>query len=80
MTENDPNQNHNPKIHSIWLHKTQKIHSIWPENGNLEHYSHAALHLVWMVLEGELSICLVAAKQPSDTVTNPRQERLAVDT
>ena len=36
-------------------------------------------NLVWMVLEGELSICLVAAKQPSNTVTNPRQECLAVD-
>ena len=34
---------------------------------------------VWMVLEGELSICLVAAKQPSNTVINARQERLTVD-
>ena len=40
-----------------------------PGNGNLERYFHAALHLVCMVLEGELSICLVAAKQPSNTVT-----------
>ena len=48
------------------------------ENKNLERYFHAALHLVWMVLEGELSI-LVAAKQPSNTFTNPRQESLAVD-
>ena len=52
----------------------------FPENENLEHYFHAVLHLVRMVLEGELSTCLVAAKQPSNTVTNPRQERLAVDT
>ena len=45
------------------------------EDGNLEHYFHAALHLVWMMLEGELSICLVAANK----VTDPREESLAVD-
>ena len=38
-----------------------------------------ALHLVCMVLEGALSMCLVAAKQPSNTVTDPREESLAVD-
>ena len=29
--------------------------------------------------EGELSICLVAAKRPSNTVTDTREESLAVD-
>ena len=58
----------------------QEIKMPFPGNGDLARYFHAALHLVCMVLEGELSICLVAAKQPSNTVTNPRQERLAVDT
>ena len=59
---------------------SRKLRGQLPGNENLERYFHAALHLVCMVLEGELSICLVAAKQPSNTVTNPRQERLAVDT
>ena len=67
--------------HTRWTFRaSRKLQSQFPENGNLEHYFHAALHLVWVVLEGELSICLVADKQPSNTVTNPRQERLAVDT
>ncbi len=39
--------------------------AIFPESRNLEHYFHAALHLVWMVLEGELSICLVGPTTPS---------------
>ena len=50
-----------------------------PGNGNLERYFHAALHLVCMVLGGDLWICLVAAKQPSNTVTDPQEESLAVD-
>ena len=66
--------------HTRWTFRaSRKLKGHFPGNGNLEHYFHAALHLVWMVLEGELLICLVANKQPSNTVTNPRQERLAVD-
>ena len=47
-----------------------------PQNRNLEHYFHAARHLVWVVLETELSICLVATKLPSNADTNPREESL----
>ena len=66
--------------HARWTFRaSRKLKGQFPENEHLEHYFHAALHLVWMVLEGELSICLVAAKQPSNTVTDPREESLAVD-
>ena len=51
----------------------------FPGNGSLEGYFHAALHFVCMVLEGDPSTCLVAAKQPSNTVTDPRERSLTVD-
>ena len=47
-----------------------------PENNNLERYFHAALHLVCMLLGGGLSICLVTAKQPSNTVTQNKEFEL----
>ena len=67
--------------HARWAFRAsaRKLKSHFPGNGNLERYFHAALHLVCMVLEDKLSICLVAAKQPSNTVTNPREESLVVD-
>ena len=46
----------------------------------VDRYFHAVLHIVCMGLEVELPICLVATKQPSNTVTDSHQERLAVDT
>ena len=57
---------------------TGNTRAIFPESTTLEHYFHAAHHLIWMMLEGKLSICLVA-KGPSKTVTEPREESLAVD-
>ena len=66
--------------HARWMFRaSRKLKGQFLGNGNLERYFHAVLHLVCMVLEGELSICLIEAKQPSNTVTNPREERLAVD-
>ena len=66
--------------HAHWTFRaSNKVKGHFPGNGNLERCFHAALHLVCMVLEGELSICLVAAKQPSNNVTDPREESLAGD-
>ena len=74
-----PSSQKNNLENARWMIRaSRKLEGQFPEDVNLEHYFHAALHLVWMVLEGKRSICLVAAKRPSNTVPDPREESAAV--